>query len=32
MDSSGSGDDSLVGSCKRGKDPSGSIKGGHFID
>jgi hypothetical protein len=32
LDSSASGQGPVIGSCKHGKEPSGSIKGGKFID
>jgi hypothetical protein len=32
LDSSGSGQGPVAGSCEHGSVPSGSIKGGEFID
>jgi len=32
MDSSGSGEDLVVGSCQHGNEPSGCIKDGEFLD
>jgi hypothetical protein len=32
VDSSGSGQDSMVDSCEHGNEPSGSIKSGIFLD
>jgi hypothetical protein len=32
LDSSGSGQGPVVGSCEHGNYPSGSIKGGEFLD
>jgi len=32
LDSSGSGKGPVAGSCEQGNEPSGSIKGGEFVD
>jgi hypothetical protein len=32
LDASGSGYGPVAGSCKHGNEPSGSIKGGEFLD
>jgi hypothetical protein len=32
LDSSGSGEGPVAGSCEHGNEPSGSIKGGEFFD
>jgi hypothetical protein len=32
LESSGSGYGSVAGSCARGNEPSGSTKGGEFLD
>jgi hypothetical protein len=32
LDSSGSGQGPVTGPCKHGNEPSGSIKGGQFLD
>jgi hypothetical protein len=32
LDASGSGQEPAVGSCEHGDEPSGSIKGGEFLD
>jgi hypothetical protein len=32
LDASGSGQGSVAGSCEHGNEPSGTIKGGKFLD
>jgi hypothetical protein len=32
LNSSGSGEGPVTGSCEHGNEPSGSIKGGEFLD
>jgi len=32
LDSSGSGQELVAGSCEHGNEPSGSMKGGEFLD
>jgi len=32
LDASGSGQETVAGSCEHSNEPSGSIKGGEFLD